>query len=108
MGGVLRLDMQRVWALLKLGALAATQILLEIGAFSGATALVAKLGPVPLSGYEIALNCASLTFDIQRENFNITIHAGEGQSDTSLFRPGTFFTCCAFTRNTSKPQVSRI
>jgi multidrug resistance protein, MATE family len=49
-------------ALLTLGAPAATQILLEIGAFSAATALIAKLGPVPLSGHEIALNCAALTF----------------------------------------------
>jgi MATE family multidrug resistance protein len=57
-----RIDLRRVWALLKLGAPAATQILLEIGAFGAATALVAKLGPVPLSGHEIALNCAALTF----------------------------------------------
>ncbi len=57
-----RIDARRVWALLKLGAPAATQILLEIGAFSGATALVARLGAVPLSGHEIALNCAALTF----------------------------------------------
>jgi MATE family multidrug resistance protein len=56
------IDLQRVWALLTLGAPAATQILLEIGAFSAATALIAKLGPVPLSGHEIALNCAALTF----------------------------------------------
>ena len=34
----------------------------EIGAFSAATALIAKLGAVPLSGHEIALNCAALTF----------------------------------------------
>src|SRR5437763_12413464 len=56
------LDLRRVWQLLALGAPAATQILLEIGAFSGATALCAKLGPVPLSGHEIALNCAAFTF----------------------------------------------
>ena len=60
--GAVRIDLRRVSALLKLGAPAATQILLEIGAFSAATALVAKLGAVPLSGHEIALNCAALTF----------------------------------------------
>ena len=60
--GAIRIDLHRVWALLKLGAPAATQILLEIGAFGAATALVAKLGAVPLSGHEIALNCAALTF----------------------------------------------
>lgn len=58
----LRVDLHRAAALLKLGAPAATQILFEIGAFSAATALIAKLGPVPLSGHEIALNCAALTF----------------------------------------------
>jgi MATE family multidrug resistance protein len=51
-----------MWALLKLGMPAAGQILLEIGAFSTATALCAKLGPLPLSGHEIALNCAAFTF----------------------------------------------
>src|SRR3954468_15235326 len=57
-----RIDGARMWALLKLGMPAAGQILLEIGAFSAATALCAKLGPVPLSGHEIALNCAAFTF----------------------------------------------
>jgi MATE family multidrug resistance protein len=57
-----RVDLDRIWTLLKLGAPAATQILCEIGAFSAATALAAKLGPVPLAGHEIALNCAALTF----------------------------------------------
>src|SRR5260370_10915698 len=57
-----RADFGRMRALLKLGAPAAGQILFEIGAFSGATALCARLGPVPLSGHEIALNCAAFTF----------------------------------------------
>jgi MATE family, multidrug efflux pump len=56
------IDGRRIWDLLKLGVPAATQILLEIGAFSAASALAAKLGPVPLSGHEIAINCAALTF----------------------------------------------
>jgi MATE family, multidrug efflux pump len=60
--GMIRVELARVSALLRLGAPAATQILLEISAFAGATALCAKLGPVPLSGHEIALNCASFTF----------------------------------------------
>jgi MATE family multidrug resistance protein len=60
--GQIRIDLGRLYALLKLGAPAATQILLEAGAFSGATALCAKLGPVSLAGHEIALNCASFTF----------------------------------------------
>jgi MATE family, multidrug efflux pump len=55
-------DIARISALLKLGAPAATQILLEIGAFSAATALCARLGAVPLSGHEIALNCAAFMY----------------------------------------------
>jgi multidrug resistance protein, MATE family len=58
----IRVDLGRMWQLLCLGAPAAIQILLEIGAFSAATALCAKLGPVQLSGHEIALNCAAFTF----------------------------------------------
>src|SRR6201987_5230183 len=58
----MHVDLRRIRALLKLGMPAAAQILLELGAFSGATALCAKLGPVPLSGHEIALNCAAFTF----------------------------------------------
>jgi multidrug resistance protein, MATE family len=58
----IHVDFGRVAGLLRLGAPAATQILLEISAFAGATALCAKLGPVPLSGHEIALNCAAFTF----------------------------------------------
>ena len=57
-----RVDLQRIRELLRLGVPAAAQILLEIGAFSAATALCAKLGPVQLSGHEIALNCAAFTF----------------------------------------------
>jgi multidrug resistance protein, MATE family len=57
-----RIDVERIRALLKLGAPASAQILLEIGAFAAATALCARLGPVQLSGHEIALNCAALTF----------------------------------------------
>jgi MATE family, multidrug efflux pump len=58
----LRIDFRRVWDLLKLGTPAASQILFEIGAFSAANALIAKLGPIPLSGHEIAINCAALSF----------------------------------------------
>jgi len=58
----LRIDLTRIRALLRLGAPAAGQILLEIGAFAAATALCARLGPVQLSGHEIALNCAAFTF----------------------------------------------
>jgi MATE family, multidrug efflux pump len=56
------IDLQRVWQLLRLGAPAAAQLLLEIGAFAVATAMCARLGPLPLAGHEIALNCAAFAF----------------------------------------------
>jgi MATE family multidrug resistance protein len=56
------LDLHRMFALLRLGFPAAVQILLEIGAFAVATAMCARIGPIPLSGHEIALNCAAFTF----------------------------------------------
>ncbi len=58
----IRIDFSRMFALLKLGAPAAAQILLEIGAFAVASAMCARLGPIPLSGHEVAINCAAFTF----------------------------------------------
>ncbi len=60
--GMGRLEFKRMIDLLRLGIPAATQILFEIGAFAVATTLCARLGPIPLSGHEIALTCASFTF----------------------------------------------
>lgn len=59
---VIRVDLRRMWDLVKLGAPAAGQILMEIGAFAAAAALCAKLGPVQLSAHEVAINCAAFTF----------------------------------------------
>ena len=60
--GAVRLDLHRMIELLRLGIPAASQILFEIGAFAVATTMCARLGPMPLSGHEIALSCAALTF----------------------------------------------
>jgi multidrug resistance protein, MATE family len=57
-----RLEMDRIRKLLRLGLPAATQLLLEISAFSATTVLIARLGALPLAGHQIALNVASLTF----------------------------------------------
>jgi MATE family multidrug resistance protein len=48
------IDLGRMLQLLRLGLPAAAQILLEIGAFAVAAALCGRLGPVPLSGHEVA------------------------------------------------------
>ncbi len=57
-----RVELRRIQELLRLGLPAASQLLLEIGAFAFATFLIGKLGAVALAGHQIALNVASFTY----------------------------------------------
>ena len=57
-----RPDWPRVKRLVGLGFPAATQILLEVGAFGAAAVLAGRLTPIALAAHQIAINCASLTF----------------------------------------------
>ena len=50
--------------LLVLGVPSGATILVEIAIFAVVTSVIATLGPVPLAGHEIALNCISFTFMI--------------------------------------------
>ncbi len=59
-----RLERARVWRLALLGAPAGAQIFVEISIFALVTFLIGSMGPLPLAGHEIALNCASFTFMI--------------------------------------------
>src|ERR1700690_1937642 len=52
----------RVWKLLTLGFPAATQLGLEVGVFAAATALIGRLGAIPLASHQIALNMASFAY----------------------------------------------
>jgi MATE family multidrug resistance protein len=52
----------RLRQLVSLGAPAGAQIFVEISIFATVTFLIGTLGPLPLAGHEIALNCASFTF----------------------------------------------
>ena len=56
------LDWSRLKRLVKLGAPVGGQIFVEISIFAAVTALIGVMGPVPLAGHEIALNCVSFTF----------------------------------------------
>ena len=64
----LRASLRPHWAnlrrLIALGAPAGATILVEIAVFAVVTVLIATLGPVPLAGHEIVLNCVSFTFMI--------------------------------------------
>jgi multidrug resistance protein, MATE family len=55
-------DAKRLFRLLGLGLPAATQILMEIGAFGAAAVLAGRLSPVALAAHQIAINCASVTY----------------------------------------------
>lgn len=55
-------DWQRLKRLLQLGLPAATQILLEVGAFGAAAVLAGRISPVAMAAHQIAINCASVTF----------------------------------------------
>ncbi len=57
-----RPEWSRLKRLLQLGFPAATQILLEVGAFGAAAVLAGRLTPVALAAHQIALNCAALSF----------------------------------------------
>jgi MATE family multidrug resistance protein len=52
----------RIQRILRLGGPAATQMGFEIGAFSAATVLAARLSQQALAAHMIALNCASVTY----------------------------------------------
>jgi MATE family multidrug resistance protein len=53
---------ERIAGIVRLGAPAAAQIALEIGVFSTSTLIAGRLGAVAVSGHQIALIMASLTF----------------------------------------------
>jgi multidrug resistance protein, MATE family len=53
---------KRILRILQLGGPAATQMIFEIGAFGGATAIAAKLSADSLAAHQIALNIASVTY----------------------------------------------
>ncbi len=55
-------DPPRLFRLLSLGLPAATQILMEIGAFGAAAVLAGRLSPVALAAHQIAINCAAVTY----------------------------------------------
>jgi MATE family multidrug resistance protein len=53
---------ERIVKIVRLGAPAAAQIALEVGIFSASTLVAGRLGAVAVSGHQIALVMASLTF----------------------------------------------
>jgi len=60
----IEVDLPRIRRLLALGFPAALQLTLEIAVFALATALIGRLGAVPLSSHQIALNTVAFTYMI--------------------------------------------
>ena len=60
--GSLQLEVLWFRRLLALGAPAASQLTLEVGAFAAATALAGRLAPAALAAHQIAINYAALSF----------------------------------------------
>ena len=56
------MQLQHLRRLFLLGAPAGAQIFVEIAIFALVTSLIATLGPLPLAGHEVALQCASTSF----------------------------------------------
>jgi multidrug resistance protein, MATE family len=55
-------DGARLKLLLRIGFPAATQIMLEIGAFGAAAMLAGRLSPAALAAHQIAINCAAVAY----------------------------------------------
>ena len=55
-------DARRLLRLMRLGLPAATQILMEIGAFGAAAVLAGRLSAVAMAAHQIALNCAAVSY----------------------------------------------
>jgi multidrug resistance protein, MATE family len=99
------IDLPRIRRLITLGVPAAVQFTLESGVFALVTALIARLGPVPLASHQIALNTVALTYmvplgvssaaavrvgqAIGRKN---PIAAGDA-GNTAIFCGAAFMTC---------------
>ena len=60
----IRPDWSSLRRMLALGLPSGATILVEIAIFAVVTSVIATLGPIPLAGHEIALNCVGFTFMI--------------------------------------------
>ncbi len=97
----------RVWRLLSLGFPAAIQLGLEVGVFAVATALIGRLGAIPLASHQIALNTASFTYmvplglgsaaavRVAQAHGRRDAHAASRAGWTAMAMGASFMTCTA-------------
>jgi len=58
----LRLSLEQIKSLMRLGLPIGLQLVLEVGAFVAATFMIGWMGEIPLASHQIAINLASITF----------------------------------------------
>ena len=98
-------DLPRIRRLIMLGLPAALQFTLESGVFALVTALIARLGAVPLASHQIALNTVALTYMVPlgiASAAAVRVGQAIGRKDprgagdaggTAIFLGATFMTC---------------
>jgi len=101
------IDLPRIRRLLTLGYPAALQFTLESGVFALVTALIARLGPVPLASHQIALNTVAFTWMVPLGiSSAAAVRVGQaiGRKDpraagdagnTAIFLGASFMTCAS-------------
>ena len=101
------IDLPRIRRLLTLGYPAALQFTLESGVFALVTALIARLGPVPLASHQIALNTVAFTYMVPLGiSSAAAVRVGQaiGRKDpraagdagnTAIFLGAAFMTCAS-------------
>jgi MATE family multidrug resistance protein len=96
----------RMSQLIGLGFPAAMQFSFEVGVFAVATALIGKLGPVPLASHQVALNTVSLSYMVPLGIASAAaVRVGQalgrgdfhaaGRSGWTALALGAGFMCCA-------------
>jgi len=101
------IDLPRIRRLITLGLPAAIQFTLESGVFALVTALIARLGAVPLAGHQIALNTVAFTYMVPlgiASAAAVRVGQAIGRGDphgagdaggTAIFLGATFMTCAS-------------
>jgi multidrug resistance protein, MATE family len=101
------IDLPRIRRLLTLGYPAALQFTLESGVFALVTALIARLGPVPLASHQIALNTVAFTYMVPLGISSAAAvrvgqaigrkdpHAAGDAGNTAIFLGAAFMTCAS-------------
>jgi MATE family multidrug resistance protein len=101
------IDIPRIRRLITLGLPAAMQFTLESGVFALVTALIARLGAVPLAGHQIALNTVAFTYMVPLGIASAAAvrvgqaigrgdpHAAGDAGGTAIFLGAAFMTCAS-------------